>query len=482
MGNVSSTSGAAPTAPDDESGGAAAPPAETATDPALARFRAPVPPNGAAGDTQLQAAVQQGSVTLGDYHPEGCYTLKSAAIRNEPALANLARYDTVIVRPGTQGPEVAALQRMLAALGCYRGDASGVYNDATTAAVAAFQKQSGETDPEGIFSDDTLIKLDGALAKKWAGGTAPSAPVPLRGSSIPELAAVLSADSYNSTEFQQAVARWPSDKPIWSALTNRAAREQLVRYIVANDDTHERSWQAGKFICNEFSSQMYARYSSRSLLKAQDLANMKADSGIDVENKPAKLRVPVFCGGDGGHAYNAFLLDEAHPDDLRSYMVLEPQTSEFITRDDPEKWKMYVGERGLDLFDLAGFDEKNGYAQPGVRFLFEDAAGRMVSLPPTDGEGGINRVASLIYDLTVQDAPTADGDMTPYMRRLTGASSFPEFLQKRASGMDDDQLLQAGRIMIGKAIREPPGGAVVPMTAEHYCELIGRPDLRGRFG
>jgi N-acetylmuramoyl-L-alanine amidase len=64
--------------------------------------------------------------------------------------------------PGAMGPPVGALQKMLAAYG-YDAPASGVYDDATRAAVAAFQRHFRPERVDGIADVSTLQTLKALL-------------------------------------------------------------------------------------------------------------------------------------------------------------------------------------------------------------------------------------------------------------------------------------------------------------------------------
>ena len=65
---------------------------------------------------------------------------------------------TTTLKPGDSGPEVTALQRELASLGYSVGTIDGVYGQATTKEVAAFQRAHGLT-PDGIVGPATLLSL-----------------------------------------------------------------------------------------------------------------------------------------------------------------------------------------------------------------------------------------------------------------------------------------------------------------------------------
>lgn len=68
------------------------------------------------------------------------------------------------LQTGSQGDEVAQMQRALADVGCYTGTADGVFGETTHTAVQLFQAFNGLT-PDGIAGRDTLALLYSDEAK-----------------------------------------------------------------------------------------------------------------------------------------------------------------------------------------------------------------------------------------------------------------------------------------------------------------------------
>ena len=82
------------------------------------------------------------------------------------AKAQQARVSAFNLEPGDQGTRVGALQERLIELKMLRRDqADGNYNDATVAAVMAFQK-SADLDRDGISGPKTLDAVNGATVKE----------------------------------------------------------------------------------------------------------------------------------------------------------------------------------------------------------------------------------------------------------------------------------------------------------------------------
>ena len=92
----------------------------------------------------------------------------AAAPAARPAFAALAAPAAApgLLRPGSSGPEVLALQQRLASLGYWLGTADGHYGDLTVQAVTALQKVAG-LDRDGVVGPRTRAALDA--------GTRPSA-------------------------------------------------------------------------------------------------------------------------------------------------------------------------------------------------------------------------------------------------------------------------------------------------------------------
>ena len=80
----------------------------------------------------------------------------------------------MILKPGSQGPDVEQLQLKLKAAGYNPGDIDGDYGGKTSAAVLAFQEDRPDLDDDGVAGPMTLGALDAAVAKKKK----PSSPPP----------------------------------------------------------------------------------------------------------------------------------------------------------------------------------------------------------------------------------------------------------------------------------------------------------------
>jgi len=83
-----------------------------------------------------------------------------------PAAFAVPAAAPAVLRPGSAGPQVLALQQRLASLGYWLGTADGRYGDLTVQAVTALQKVAG-LDRDGLVGPRTRAALDA--------GTRPSA-------------------------------------------------------------------------------------------------------------------------------------------------------------------------------------------------------------------------------------------------------------------------------------------------------------------
>jgi general secretion pathway protein A len=70
---------------------------------------------------------------------------------------------STFLAPGSVGPEVVRLQRLLVRAGAYQGEPSPIYDRATTEAIARFQRSRRLT-PDGIVGPLTKIALYAAVA------------------------------------------------------------------------------------------------------------------------------------------------------------------------------------------------------------------------------------------------------------------------------------------------------------------------------
>jgi len=358
------------------------------------------------------------------------------------------------------GDAVAVVQAALIKLGFLAGDADGKFGRKTLRAIENFQTENGVPD-SGEIDRETLHALDRALvANNVAQATNPTSRFH---SAAPE---VLRSGDPTSAEYEETVSAWPEQSAIWSALNTRRAREGLVRYLAHRDDTNTRPYDDFDNLCTGFAAQIFVRYSSRSRLSPRALKTLE-DVAVHAGATPAKLRVPVYMVINRGHAFNAFLVDEGRPRELDAYMIYEPQNDAFIDHRH-RYWSQYIERYGVSLCDLDDFSDTRQYAFSHLHEFILNGAGTMV-------RASSDRVANLAKDFAI--AESGEMNFDHYVGR---AGSFEAFLRTQASevwGLHDRELIEVGRLILGRLIRSHVQGVPEPMTARRFVDILGRPDL-----
>jgi hypothetical protein len=121
----------------------------------------------------------------------------------------------MILKQGSQGPDVEQLQLKLKAAGYDPGDIDGDYGKRTAAAVLAFQADRPDLEDDGVAGPMTLGALDAAIVKKKKKPVSALPPAGPGGGAVPCEAATWSA-------FQQLVAqitahaRYGPGRGLWS--------------------------------------------------------------------------------------------------------------------------------------------------------------------------------------------------------------------------------------------------------------------------
>lgn len=142
--------------------------------------------HGLVADGEMSAADQQ--VLYGA-------TAMEASVVVTPSPTPTVQPPTKTLRPGDKDEEVKLLQQRLKDLGYYTGNITGVYNDATTEAVKAFQKKSS-LEQDGILGPITRTVLYGVNAIYAVPTAIPvSTPTPTTTPLTPENVIVIRAGS-----------------------------------------------------------------------------------------------------------------------------------------------------------------------------------------------------------------------------------------------------------------------------------------------
>ena len=142
--------------------------------------------HGLVADGEMSAADQQ--VLYGA-------TAMEASVVVTPSPTPTVKPPTKTLRPGDKDDEVKLLQQRLKDLGYYTGNITGVYNDATTEAVKAFQKKSS-LEQDGVLGPITRTVLYGVNAIYAVPTAIPvSTPTPTTTPLTPENVIVIRAGS-----------------------------------------------------------------------------------------------------------------------------------------------------------------------------------------------------------------------------------------------------------------------------------------------
>ena len=91
----------------------------------------------------------------------------------DPSATPTPAPEYILLKEGSEGPEVKALQERLKELGYYTGSISSVYDSATTSAVKSFQKANSlSVDGAAGINTQTRLFSDDAISKEEAGENA----------------------------------------------------------------------------------------------------------------------------------------------------------------------------------------------------------------------------------------------------------------------------------------------------------------------
>lgn len=119
-----------------------------------------------------------------------------------------------------------------------------------------------------------------------------------------------------------------------SPLLSHALPEGLKR-VLLNDKTDEHAYVAGQYVCHNFASQFYLQNSSLvSSMDAFDLEGMASDWGTIITRLADSEKLPLYyvalSNKEHGfyHAINAYLVNPDKPQEIESYIFIEPQTDQ----------------------------------------------------------------------------------------------------------------------------------------------------------
>ena len=124
----------------------------------------------------------------------------------------------------------------------------------------------------------------------------------------------------------------PKVKP--NPLLSKPLPEGLKK-VLLDDKTDEHAYIAGKYYCHNFASQFYLQNSSMvKTMDTFDLEGMANEWGTIISRLASSEKLPIYyvslSNKEHGfyHAINAYLVNPAKPQDLESYIFIEPQSDE----------------------------------------------------------------------------------------------------------------------------------------------------------
>ncbi len=107
--------------------------------------------------------------------------------------------------------------------------------------------------------------------------------------------------------------------------------------LLKEDTTDELTYINGKFVCHNFASTLYIQRSSLvTTLEEFDLDSIAIDWGVVVKRLGESCKLPIYYVSlsqeETGfyHAINALLVNPKKPEDLSSYIFIEPQSDDVM--------------------------------------------------------------------------------------------------------------------------------------------------------
>jgi hypothetical protein len=131
-----------------------------------------------------------------------------------------------------------------------------------------------------------------------------------------------------------------------------------LRKVLAEDQTDKNLYIPGKYYCHNFACTFYAQNSCvMSNLDNLDLKGIEKEWGVVIQRLNDKVKLPIYYVGlvnkESGfyHAINAMLVNPDKPNEISSYIFIEPQTDEvFMTaRDLHQAYNRYYGSEPLSV-------------------------------------------------------------------------------------------------------------------------------------
>lgn len=137
-----------------------------------------------------------------------------------------------------------------------------------------------------------------------------------------------------------------SNKPLLSSQPIPAG----LKRVLLDDKTDEHPYITGKYYCHNFASQFFLQNSSLvTNLAPYDLEAMSSEWGTIISRLATSEKLPVYyvslSNEKNGfyHAINAYLVNPAKPEEIESYLFIEPQSDEvfFHIKDVYDRYRRY---------------------------------------------------------------------------------------------------------------------------------------------
>src|SRR5690606_1996641 len=122
------------------------------------------------------------------------------------------------------------------------------------------------------------------------------------------------------------------------------------------------------------------------------------------------------------------------------------------------------------MVDQRGMNARNQYNNSTIRSFF------------TQGDGTTVTLRNLDMRYTLQEFFIAESGEMNYNHRVKDGN-FNSFIRERikARNYSDQDLVELGKILIGRMVRDRPQEQPTVMTTERYLNSIGRTDLSNQF-
>ena len=148
--------------------------------------------------------------------------------------------------------------------------------------------------------------------------------------------------------------------------------------LLKQDTTDELTYINGKFVCHNFATTLYLQRSSLvTTLEEFDLDSIAVDWGVVVKRLGESCKLPIYYVSlsqeETGfyHAINALLVNPEKPEDLSSYIFIEPQSDDVMLTGDQvfKKYSRYYQnkvEKPVVKLKISTLESVKRYNGPGT--------------------------------------------------------------------------------------------------------------------